>query len=156
VLGPKQIIVIALTTLLVGFAAGCATNGWRLGQEIQALKLKHAQEQLDAAENAAKRQSDMEAAKNEVIEQSQAEATKLAADAARAKSERDRLRRDLQASRDALSNATCASTTAHAQTLNELFAECVERYSEVAGKADAHALDASRLFDSWKAVKEAE
>ena len=155
-LGPKQIIAIALTTLVVGFAAGWATNGWRLGQEIQALKLKHTKERLDAVESAAKRQSDMEAAKNEVIEQSQAEATKLAADATRAKSERDRLRRDLQASRDALSNATCPSTAAHAQTLNELFAECVERYSEVAAAADAHALDASRLFNSWKAVKEAE
>jgi pyruvate dehydrogenase complex dehydrogenase (E1) component len=157
--GLNKLTLLAIGAVVLAIAAGAigaVVNGWRLGKELETTKLTHTKALLDAAEKAAERQTDMEVAKNEAIEKAQAEATKLAADAARAKSERDRLRRDLQASRDALSNATCPSTTAHAQTLNELFAECVERYSEVAAAADAHALDAETIFRSWKAVKEAE
>ena len=157
--GLNKLTLLAIGAVVLAVAAGAigaVVNGWRLGKELETTKLTHTKALLDAAEKAAERQTDMEVAKNEAIEKAQAEAAKLAADAARAKSERDRLRRDLKASRDALPNATCASATAHAQTLNDVFGECVERYQEVAGKADAHALDTETLFRSWKAIKEAE
>lgn len=137
----------------VGLVAGVTINGWRLEKDIELLKRNHAEKLADAVTSAAQRQTEMEDAKNAVLEQSQTQAEKLAADAARAKSERDRLRRDLQAGRTNIPNATCAATADYAQTLNDVFAECVEEYTAVAGAADAHAFDTERLFQSWKAVK---
>ena len=64
--------------------------------------------------------------------------------AASARTELDRVRRQLASAND-LSTATCPSTRDYATTLAAVFGECSTRISELAEKADGHALDSRTL-----------
>ena len=51
---------------------------------------------------------------------------------------------DTNASRE--SSSTCA---ARASTARNVFEQCAQRYTDLAGKADGHAADAVMLQDAW-------
>jgi hypothetical protein len=71
----------------------------------------------------------------------------------------DRLRTESNGLRDQIARGSTITDSsrpaldAYAETLGNVFSECVREYTEVAGKADAHALDASALYNAWKAIK---
>lgn len=52
-------LFISLVIALAGFLAGWQTNGWRLGLDIQSLKVEHSQEQVQLASKAAAQQTQM-------------------------------------------------------------------------------------------------
>ena len=75
----------------------------------------------------------------------------LTSDSERLHVERDRLRsqaRDFASGGD-VSSGGVGPNASHAQALAEVFSECVDRYSDVAAKADGHYSDEVMLEQGW-------
>jgi hypothetical protein len=64
-----------------------------------------------------------------------------------ARTELERLRRDLDAS--SVASASLTSLRAYTRTLQTLFGECSAALEEMGRTADGHALDARTLRNSW-------
>ena len=82
--------------------------------------------------------------KDEALNEANRIAQDNAKSAASARSELDRLRRQLASAND-LSTASCPSTRQYATTLATVFGECATRIIQLAEKADGHALDSRTL-----------
>lgn len=138
--------------LAVGLLTGWTANGWRLNGKIDEMVLEHTQALQVATQKALDETTRMQKEKDNAISkaQTQARANAVAADAARV--ERDGLRDDLVASRSSFTNATHASLTTYSETLSVVFEHCTREYSEMAAKADGHALDTTTLFSAWTAI----
>ena len=138
--------------LAVGLLTGWTANGWRLNGKIDEMVLEHTQALQVATEKAAKETARMQGEKDEAVQKAAALAQRNKADAAAARSERDRLRDELVASRSSFADATLPSLVDHARTLSVVFEQCTREYSELAEKADGHATDAQSLFNAWTAI----
>jgi hypothetical protein len=138
--------------LAVGLLTGWTANGWRLNGKIDEMVLEHTQAVLVATEQAAAETVRMQKEKDAAIQKAAAQAQRNMADAASARSERDRLRNDLVASRSTFAEATDTSLIEYANTLSVVFEQCTREYSELAEKADGHATDAENLFSAWQAI----
>jgi hypothetical protein len=143
---------IAAGALAVGLLTGWTANGWRLNAKIDEMVLEHTQAVQVATQKALEETTRMQREKDNAIAkaQEQTRANVAAADAARR--ERDGLRDDLAASRGTFASSTNTSLAAYADTLSVVFEQCTKEYSDVAAKADGHALDTNTLFTAWKAV----
>lgn len=86
--------------------------------------------------------------KDEALDEANRVAQKNALAATAARTELDRLRRQL-ANSATIASATCASTRNHAAALATVFSECAGVLSEVAKDADGHAADSRTLQQSW-------
>jgi hypothetical protein len=75
--------------------------------------------------------------------------TKLAADAAGARTAANGLRDDLAAIRASVPSLTRDAVNRYADTASVVFQECADRYSELAAKADAINSDRQTLIDAW-------
>ena len=148
----KVAAAAAAVALAVGLLTGWAVNGWRLNAKIDGMVTKHSQAVQAATERAMTETTRLQKEKDDAIAQAQIKVQANAAAADAARRERDGLRDDLVASRTAFASSTHASLTAHAETLSVVFEQCVREYSEVAAKADSHALDADILFNAWTAM----
>lgn len=82
--------------------------------------------------------------KDEALNEANRIAQQNAQAAAAARTELDRLRRQLASAND-LSSATCPSARNYATTLATVFGECATRIGELAEKADGHAADSRTL-----------
>ena len=138
--------------LAVGLLTGWTANGWRLNGKIDEMVLEHTQAVLVATQQAAEQTAKMQEEKDAAVQKAVAQAQRNMADAASARSERDRLRDDLVASRSTFAEATDASLIEYTNTLSVVFEQCTREYSELAEKADGHAVDAENLFTAWKAI----
>ena len=138
--------------LAVGLLTGWTANGWRLNGKIDEMVLEHTQAVLVATEKAAKETARMQGEKDAAVQKAVIQAQRNKADAVSARSERDRLRDDLVASRSTFAEATDTSLIEYANTLSVVFEQCTKKYSELAEKADGHATDAENLFSAWQAI----
>jgi len=86
--------------------------------------------------------------KDEALNEANKTAQKNANAAASARTELDRVRRQL-ANSASIANATCASTRNYATTLATVFSECSTRLTEVAKDADGHAADSRTYQQSF-------
>jgi len=143
---------IAAGALAVGLLTGWTANGWRLNGKIDEMVLEHTQALQVATERAAKETARMQGEKDAALRKAVEIVRRNVVDATAARDERDRLRDDLIASRSAYANATDASLINHTRALSVVFEQCVKEYSELAAKADGHAVDAENLFTAWKAI----
>lgn len=82
--------------------------------------------------------------KDEALNEANRIAQQNAKAATNARTELDRLRRQLASTAD-LSTSTCPSARNYAATLATVFGECATRIGELAEKADGHALDSRTL-----------
>jgi hypothetical protein len=114
--------------------------------------LEHTQAVQVATQKALDETTRMQRGKDDAIAKAQAQAKSNAAAADAARRERDGLRDDLAASRTTFADSTHTSLAAYADTLSVVFEQCTKEYSDVAAKADGHALDTTTLFTAWKAV----
>jgi hypothetical protein len=137
-----------------GGVGGWFVNGWRLEAEIEQINRQHAEAVVEASRLSLLATRRMQDAANETVKQAQQQAKANAVAATGARRESDRLRQQIAASGATVSSSTRPALDAYTQTLGDVFSECVREYSEVAGKADSHALDASILFNAWQAVKD--
>jgi uncharacterized phage infection (PIP) family protein YhgE len=139
---------VTLIAAALAFGGGWVTNGWRLNGKIDRMIAEHSQEMAKAGQNAMQEAARLQKIKDEALNEANriAEQNKKAAAAAR--TELDRLRRQLASAND-LSSATCPSTRDYAATLATVFGECASRISELAEKADGHAADSRTLESSF-------
>jgi hypothetical protein len=143
---------IAAGALAVGLLTGWTANGWRLNAKIDGMVLEHTQAVQVATQKALDETNRMQREKDDAVAKAQAQAKANAAAADSARAERDGLRDDLAASRTTFADSTHTSLAAYADTLSVVFEQCTKEYSELAAKADGHALDTNTLFTAWKAV----
>ena len=148
---PKHTAAAALllAIALASASAGWVAQGWRLQAQIEAIKTQHAKQETDAATLALAAERTHQAKLKKAEDEANTKETKLRSDAAGARSELDRLRGQLAAVRADFAAATRASITERAIASGELLTECAARYSEVAEKADRHAIDAAKCQQSW-------
>ena len=144
----NKYVQIALV-ILIGLAAL-----WGFGSHQRSLGYSQAQNEytqraLLATEAARKRefalQNQLQEAQNE-FKRNQTVAA-VAADAAR--NELDGLRGNLATISDRLSRASADTLRKFASTANVVLAECADRYSRLAQKADQHANDALMFQQAW-------
>lgn len=138
--------------LVVGLLTGWTANGWRLNGKIDAMVLEHTQAVQVATEQAAAKTQQMQEEKDAALRKAVEIVRRNVVDATAARDERDRLRDDLIASRATFSEVTDASLISYANTLSVVFEQCTREYSELAEKADGHAVDAQSLFTAWQAI----
>ncbi len=138
--------------LAVGLLTGWTANGWRLNAKIDEMVLEHTQAVQVATQKAMDETTRMQGEKDAAVQKAVALAQRNKADAASARSERDRLRDDLVASRSTFAQATDTSLAQYTNTLSIVFEQCTREYSELAEKADGHATDSENLFTAWKAI----
>jgi Skp family chaperone for outer membrane proteins len=69
-----------------------------------------------------------------------------------ARSESDRLRDQAADAARRLAQASPAAVLEYASTVNELFAECVRSYQDVAAAATGHASDVRTLIEAWPVI----
>jgi hypothetical protein len=139
--------------ICAGLFAWGGAQTWRvhsLKSDIAAIKQAQA-EALAAAEKAAREESDrLQGVKDAAIAEAEKRARDNAAAAGRAQSELVRLRNILAAASNSTDPA-CKAAADRAAAIGELLGTCSERYTDVAGKADAHASDLRTFYDAWPA-----
>jgi len=144
---PKLWLWLGVAAL--GATGGWVTNGWRLGQDIAQIKLAHTQDQAarDAGTFAVAQAitTNYQGALNEAIQ----EQTRLAGAAAVATRNAGRLRDQLSEADKRIATASAAAVREYASTANQLLGQCSQRYTELAAKADGHALDARNCRAAW-------
>ena len=138
--------------LAVGLLTGWTANGWRLNSKIDEMVLEHTQAVQVATQKALDETNRMQREKDDAVAKAQAQAKSNAAAANAARAERDGLRDDLAASRTTFADSSHTSLAAYASTLSVVFEQCTKEYSDVAAKADGHALDTTTLFNAWQAI----
>jgi hypothetical protein len=144
----KTILIAAASALIIGATAGWTANGWRLNGKIDRMVAEYSQAMAQSGQNAMLESARLQKLKDEALN----EANKIAQDNAKAataaRTELDRLRRQLASAND-LSTATCPSTRDYAATLSAIFGECSTTIGELAQKADGHSLDSRTLTGAW-------
>ena len=139
----------ALLGLLIGFTV----QGWRKDVTISELQLAHEKAIAQSVAQSQEETLRLQRIKDEAIERATQLAYSNAAAADHARSERDRLRLQLTEESRKLRNATRESLTKYTTTLQGVFAECTGELTELAKKADGHALDARTLKEAWGSNK---
>jgi hypothetical protein len=133
----------------VAFAAGFLVNGWRLNGEIANINAAHAAAVAQATADALEQTTLLQEKKDNALKQAQKAAAANADAAARARSELDWVRDYNSRTTVEVSSATCPSVRDHTAALAAVFGECSAALTDMAKKADGHALDVKTLIDAW-------
>ena len=131
------------------FAVGFLINGWRLNAEIDNIHAAHNAAIAQATADAMEQTITLQEKKDNALKQAQQTAAANAAAAARARSELDWVRDYHSRTTVEVSSATCPSVRDHTTALAAVFGECSAALTDMAKKADGHALDAKALIDAW-------
>ena len=139
---------IIIAAALAGWA-GWQVQGWRLGEQIAALK----SQQAEAVATATREARAQESARFTNVQEAQNAAQKRAqvarADADRARGELDRLRDTIRATAGGVPGESAAACTQRADAAGDVLGQCAAAYSELAAVADRHASDARTLIEAW-------
>jgi hypothetical protein len=136
-----------------GGVLGALVNGWRLNNTIAEIELAQEKALQIASIESMKTTERMQNAVNAELQKARNEAVKNAAVTNRLRAESNGLR-DQIARGSTITDSSRPALDAYAETLGVVFSECVREYSEVAGKADAHAIDSDTLYNAWNGVKD--
>ena len=146
------LVATAIVALFVGATGAWQVQSWRYGEQIA--KLEAQQETERATAQAAARTAEQaittkyQGALNEAIQKQAG----LQAAADRARRERDGLRKQLSDAEQRLADASPAACIEYASTLNRVFGQCSQRYTELAIRADGHAADAATCRAAWPVI----
>lgn len=144
----KSSLIAAVAIAIISFGSGWITQGWRLNAKIDRMLAEYSQAMAQTGQNAMNEAARLQKLKDEALNEANRIAQKNALAASAARSELDRLRRQLANAND-LSTATCPSTRDYAATLATVFGECATRIGEMAKDADGHAADSRTLERAW-------
>jgi hypothetical protein len=129
--------------------AGWSVQGWRLGEQIAALKTA----QAEAVNTATREARAQESARFKGVQDTQAAAQTRAQmarrNADRARSELDRLRDNIRSASGGVPGESTGACAVRADAAGELLAQCAGAYLSMAGIADRHANDARTLIEAW-------
>ena len=145
---PNLSLILYGASVLVAAVIGWTANDWRLNGKIDRMLAEHSQAMAVAGQNAMFEAARLQKLKDEAVNEANRIAQVNAKAAADARTQLDRLRRQLANAND-LSTATCPSTRDYAATLATVFGECATRIGELAEKADGHAADSATLNGAW-------
>lgn len=141
----------ALAALIAAALAGWAgwsVQGWRLGEQIAALKTA----QAEAVNTATREARATESRRYQEIQNAQAKSAQRAADARRAsdaaRTAGDGLRDDIAAGLRA-SEESAAACHQHAAAVSRLLSQCEADYRGMATAAQGHAGDVMLLLEAW-------
>ena len=142
-----------LVPAFLGILIGFTVQGWRKDVTISDLKASHETAIATSIALAHEETIRLQRIKDEAIEKANrlAQANALAAN--RAQSELNRMRDKLSQDSRSLSSATYESLVDYTVSLQIVFGECSAELTELARKADGHALDAKTLKESWGTTK---
>jgi predicted NodU family carbamoyl transferase len=104
---------------------------------------------LAASESARIKEREMRDQINESEKLARQREVIIRADVDSVRTERDRLRQQLAATRNRLSTATADAVREYAHTLDDVLQQCTERLERVARAADGHASDVLTLQQAW-------
>lgn len=142
-------VAAAILAAALAFWGGWSTQGWRLGEQIAALKAQ----QAEAVNTAAREARAQESARFKGVQDAQTAAQNRAqaarADSDRARGELDRLRDQLAATRGGLPGESPAACSQRADTSADVLGQCATAYLDLAAIADRHASDARTLIEAW-------
>lgn len=141
-------MALYVASIVISATIGWTMNGWRLNGKIDRMMAEHSQALATAGQNAMNEAARLQKLKDEALDEANKIAQRNANAAASARTELDRLRRQL-ANTPSLSSATCASTRDYAATLAVIFGECATAIGEMAEAADGHAADSRTLERAW-------
>lgn len=134
---------------LIAATSAWQVQNWRYGTQISEMASQYAKAQAEAAAKneaaVAEYNSRLQKAQNAATQKE----TVLRRDAAAARRERDGLRDELASARSQFASSTRASVVERAAALSDIFEHCVREYSDLADKADRHAIDAGKLWNGW-------
>lgn len=145
---PNLSVILAAVAVASAAVLGWTMNGWRLNGKIDRMMAEHSQALATAGQNAMLEAARLQKQKDEALDEANKIAQRNANAAASARTELERLRRQL-ANTPSLSSATCASTRDYAATLATVFGECATRIGEMAKDADGHSADSRTLEKAW-------
>lgn len=142
---------------LIAFVCGLAVGIAGAAYVVQGIYAKREaqrtieiqRETLRAVENAQAETIRLQGVADEAIRKANKRAQANAAAATGARSELDGLRNELAAGSGA---PACKAGAISSDPARELLAECAAALTDMAGKADGHALDALKLYDAWPQV----
>ena len=144
---PKIMLITLASSVAIAFTSGWIVNGWRWSVELAEQREQYSQALAKANALALSEYQQMEQEKTRALDQAALEAQiNLNANLA-ARSELERLRRDLSTS--SVTTASLTSLRAYTSTLQTLFGECSSALEEMGRTADGHALDSRTLRNSW-------
>ena len=137
-----------IAAALAGWA-GWSVQGWRMGEQIAALKTAQAEAVNTAAREARAQESKRFQGVQDAQAAAQTRAVAARRDADAARSELDRLRGTLSIARGGVPGESAAACAVRADAGGELLAQCAAAYSDLAAVADRHANDARTLIEAW-------
>ena len=136
-----------LGAALAGWA-GWSVQGWRMGEQIAALKTA----QAEAVNTATREARATESRRYQGVQDAQVKSAQRAAQARRAsdaaRTSGDGLRDDLAAGLRA-SEESAAACHQHAATVSRLLDQCQQDYRGMASTAQGHAGDVMLLLEAW-------
>jgi hypothetical protein len=138
-------LIAAVAALATVFGMGWSINGTRWENKLL-------EAQTVAQEALTIETERMQRIKDEALEQANKKLQAREYDVAATRSERDRLRQQLNSNAQKLSQATDTSLVEYTSTLSDVFDQCTREYTDLAAKADGHAIDIKALTDSWSAI----
>jgi len=145
---PNLSLILYGASVLAAAVIGWTANDWRLNGKIDRMLAEHSQAMAVAGQNAMLESARLQKLKDEAVNEANRIAQVNAKAAADARTQLDRLRRQLANAND-LSTASCPSVRDYAATLAVVFGECATRIGELAEKADGHAVDSRTLEKAW-------
>ena len=141
--------VVALLGASIAAVGAWHVQSWRYTGQIEAIKAA----QAEAVTNAVREARAQESARFKGVQDAQAAAQTRAQvarrDADRARSELDRMRDTLSATRGGVPGESTAACTQRADAAADVLAQCGAAYQDLAAIADRHASDARTLIEAW-------
>lgn len=129
--------------------AGWSVQGWRLGEQIAALKTAQAEAVNTATREARAQESKRYQGVQDAQAAAQARAQAARRDADAARTELDRLRDQLATTRGGVPGESAAACAQRADAGADVLGQCAAAYLDLAAIADRHANDARTLIESW-------
>ena len=129
--------------------AGWSVQGWRMGEQIAALKTAQAEAVNTATREARAQESKRFQGVQDAQAAAQTRAVAARRDADAARSELDRLRGTLSIARGGVPGESAAACAQRADAAGDVLGQCAAAYSDLAAIADRHASDARTLIEAW-------
>ena len=139
---------IIIAAALAGWA-GWSVQGWRLGEQIAALKTAQAEAVNTATREARAQESKRFQGVQDAQAAAQTRAVAARRDADAARTELDRLRNSVAAARGGVPGESAAACAQRADAAGDVLGQCAAAYSDLAAVADRHASDARTLIEAW-------
>lgn len=142
-------LAAALAGAAIAATGAWQVQAWRYTGQIARIEADQAQRAEAAVRDALAKTITLQRKKDEALNEATKRAQRNAAAAAAARADADGLRDALDAARNQLPGASCASVRQHAAAVDQLFGQCAGALEGLARQADGHAADALMLEQAW-------